>query len=143
MVTTTPGGSGQQAGGGSAQTLPPPKEVPSKIYLESYLETVTSLPAEVQRILCTLKDIDIRSQELEVESQTKTARCLEIPPQTSRNATGARKDLPAPPFLFPAPPRSPRLTPLAVPGSQHCLALAFSRARRGAKEGARRAAGGP
>ena len=92
MVTAaTPGsqpGSGANAQGANA--LPAAKEAPSKIYLDSYLETVTSIPAEVQRILHTIKDIDIRSKELEFKSQAKTERCLAIPPQSSRNTTGTR-----------------------------------------------------
>jgi hypothetical protein len=93
MVTAaTPGsqpGSGASAQGANA--LPAAKEAPSKIYLDSYLETVTSIPAEVQRILHTIKDIDIRSKELEFKSQAKTERCLAIPPQSSRNTTEEQK----------------------------------------------------
>ena len=92
MVTAaTPGSQpGSAANAQGANALPAAKEAPSKIYLDSYLETVTSIPAEAQRLLHTIKDIDIRSKELALQSEQKTERCLAIPPQSSRNTTGTR-----------------------------------------------------
>ncbi|QDZ17837.1 SGF29 tudor-like domain-containing protein [Chloropicon primus] len=64
---------------------------PGKIYLDSYLDGVSGLPAEVCRIFHTIKDISAREQELLETSEKLTARCLEFTPQTSRNATDEQK----------------------------------------------------
>eukprot|EP00215_Chloropicon_roscoffensis_P001333 CAMPEP_0198468702 /NCGR_PEP_ID=MMETSP1456-20131121/9049_1 /TAXON_ID=1461544 ORGANISM="Unidentified sp., Strain RCC1871" /NCGR_SAMPLE_ID=MMETSP1456 /ASSEMBLY_ACC=CAM_ASM_001119 /LENGTH=318 /DNA_ID=CAMNT_0044194967 /DNA_START=6 /DNA_END=962 /DNA_ORIENTATION=+ len=69
-----------------------PKEAPpGKIYLDTYLDGVSALPAEICRVFSTVKDISSREQELLETSEKLTARCLEIPPQTSRNATDEQK----------------------------------------------------
>ena len=94
-----PGGAvavGAGAGAGADQGPGPAtgsllREPPSKIYLDTYLETVTSLPSEVQRILNTLKDIDKSAQEVERQAQTKTERCLSLPQHSSRNTTDEQK----------------------------------------------------
>ena len=90
-----PGGAVAVGGGAGADQGPTTgsllREPPSKIYLDTYLETVTSLPSEVQRILNTLKDIDKSAQEVERQAQTKTERCLSLPQHSSRNTTEEQK----------------------------------------------------
>ena len=86
MVAST--ANAAQGGGANASEAKP---APSRIYLDTYLETVQNLPAEVQRILNTLKDLDATSQDLEFQAERKAERCLELPPQSSRNTTDEQK----------------------------------------------------
>ncbi len=86
QTTAPPSGTGANASG-AAVTQPP-----NKIYLDSYLETVGSLPAEAHRWLNTLRDIDERMRDMEEDAKQRTDRCLSLPAQSSRNTAESQKE---------------------------------------------------
>jgi len=56
-------------------------------YLEAFVESVGSLPSELQRLLNTIKEIDDRTQTLLASVRDRTDFCLQLPSQSSRKAT--------------------------------------------------------
>eukprot|EP00877_Chromochloris_zofingiensis_P006372 jgi/Chrzof1/1989/Cz10g28300.t1 len=58
----------------------------STLYLESYVESTAALPAELQRILTTIKTLDERAQDLLDTLKRNTEAIVALPPQGSRKA---------------------------------------------------------
>lgn len=50
------------------------------IYLESYIESTSSLPTELQRVLTTIKALDEKCQGLQQELRESVAQLLQMPP---------------------------------------------------------------
>lgn len=53
------------------------------IYLEKYIDSTTSLPAELNRILNSIKDLDERSDDLAAQIQENVEAALKLPPAHS------------------------------------------------------------
>ncbi|KAI3428684.1 hypothetical protein D9Q98_007507 [Chlorella vulgaris] len=63
------------------------------VYLEKYIDSTTSLPAELNRILNSIKDLDERSDDLAAQIQENVEMVLKMPPAPS---AGGRKAGPEP-----------------------------------------------
>lgn len=58
------------------------------IYLEHYVESTSSLPPELQRMLNLIKSLDERCQELSETLSRNVERCNQLPPQGVRKNPG-------------------------------------------------------
>ncbi len=56
----------------------------STLYLESYVESTSSLPTELQRLLTTIKALDERSAILLEQVREASQAIIDMPPPTTR-----------------------------------------------------------
>ncbi|MCO5556247.1 hypothetical protein L7F22_009796 [Adiantum nelumboides] len=63
------------------------------VYVDDYLEYSSSLPAELQRLLSTMRELDERSQTMISQTKEQTNYCLSFPSQHSKKATPEQEEL--------------------------------------------------
>ncbi|CAO2822056.1 unnamed protein product [Amaranthus hypochondriacus] len=62
------------------------------VYVDDYLEYARTLPAELQRLLSTIRELDERSQGMINHTKQQTKFCLEILNQSSKKRHNYRED---------------------------------------------------
>ncbi|KAH7441363.1 hypothetical protein KP509_03G034800 [Ceratopteris richardii] len=63
------------------------------VYVDDYLDYASSLPAELQRLLSTMRELDGRSQTMISQTKEQTNYCLSFPSQHSKKATPDQEEL--------------------------------------------------
>eukprot|EP00271_Cylindrocystis_brebissonii_P014867 TRINITY_DN36495_c0_g1_i1.p1 TRINITY_DN36495_c0_g1~~TRINITY_DN36495_c0_g1_i1.p1 ORF type:complete len:276 (-),score=65.24 TRINITY_DN36495_c0_g1_i1:718-1545(-) len=59
------------------------------VYLEDFLDEFSSMPAELQRTLFTIRELDERYQGLQIQIKEQLQQCLELPPLHQLKCSGA------------------------------------------------------
>lgn len=63
------------------------------VFVDDYLEYSSSLSADVQRLLSTMRELDERSQTMISQTKEQTRNCLSYPSQHSKKATPDQEEL--------------------------------------------------
>lgn len=63
------------------------------VFVDDYLEYSSSLPAELQRLLSTMRELDDRSQTMISQTKEQTNYCLSFPSQHSKKATPDQEEM--------------------------------------------------
>eukprot|EP00252_Welwitschia_mirabilis_P013901 TRINITY_DN3077_c0_g1_i1.p1 TRINITY_DN3077_c0_g1~~TRINITY_DN3077_c0_g1_i1.p1 ORF type:complete len:133 (-),score=19.41 TRINITY_DN3077_c0_g1_i1:502-900(-) len=67
--------------------------VRSGMYVDDYSEFSSTLPAELQRLLSTIRELDERSDVTLNQTREQTKHCTSLPAQSSSKATAEQKDM--------------------------------------------------
>ncbi|KAL3679453.1 hypothetical protein R1sor_022409 [Riccia sorocarpa] len=62
------------------------------VFVDDYLEYSSSLPAELQRLLSTMRELDERSQAMVNQLREMTKMCLSMPSQHSKKSTAEQEE---------------------------------------------------
>lgn len=63
------------------------------VFVDDYLEYSSSLPADLQRILSTMRELDERSHVLMAQLKEHTRLCLTLPPQYSKKVSAEQEEI--------------------------------------------------
>lgn len=63
------------------------------VYVDDYLDYMSTLPAELQRLLSTMRELDERSQMMLSQTREQTKYCLSFPSQSSKKATPEQEEI--------------------------------------------------
>lgn len=63
------------------------------VYVDDYLDYMSTLPAELQRLLTTMRELDERSQMMLGQTRDQTKYCLSFPSQSSKKATPEQEEM--------------------------------------------------
>ncbi|XP_057864822.1 PHD finger protein ING2 isoform X2 [Cryptomeria japonica] len=62
------------------------------VYVDDYLDYVSTLPAEIQRLLSTMRELDDRSNMMLNQTREQIRQCLSLPSQSSNKASPEQEE---------------------------------------------------